>query len=125
MQSLILISFLAVVCERLVEYFGASLAAAVKPYAAAVVGVLLCVLFSADVFALLGFPAILPYAGSAVSGLLIAGGANYINDLLSRFGAGSAPAVMINAATVKSETPAQRAQAIADEVRRQSHANGS
>jgi len=92
MQSVTLIVFLAVVCERLIEYFAAPLKASLKPYAAAIVGVALCVLFQADVFALLGFPALVPFAGEVVSGLLIAGGANYINDLLSRFMTGRVPA---------------------------------
>jgi hypothetical protein len=107
MNAPILIVFLAVVCERLIEYFGAPLASTVKPYAAALVGVALCVLFQADVFGLLGYPAIVPYAGSVVSGLLIAGGANYINDLLARFLAGRGPTVQINTSATPKPTIAE------------------
>ncbi|MCZ7568957.1 MAG: hypothetical protein M5U01_10275 [Ardenticatenaceae bacterium] len=89
MQPLAIIFTLAVVVEALVEYFGTPVPSEYKPYLAAVVGVGLCVAYDADLLALLGFAATVPYLGSILTGLLIARGSNYLNDLVGRLSPGS------------------------------------
>ena len=54
-------------------------------YSAAVVGLALCVIYRADLLALLGLTCPVPYAGEAITGLLIGRGANYIHDFANRW----------------------------------------
>lgn len=79
-----LILFLVILVEGLIEHFGAPLPDKAKPYAAAVLGMLLCLAYGADLPALLGFDALWPYIGSVLTGLVISRGSNYVNDLISR-----------------------------------------
>lgn len=84
METAAIIFMLAIIVEALIEYFGQPLPATWKPYAGAVVGVLLCLAYGADLLARFGFPARLPYVGEVLTGLLIGRGANVFNDLASR-----------------------------------------
>ena len=54
-------------------------------YAAALVGVLLAFGFAVDVFALFGLAAVHPAVGIFLTGLVLGRGANYLNDLVSRW----------------------------------------
>jgi hypothetical protein len=54
-------------------------------YVSAAVGVLLCVLYGADLLATMGVVTSVPYVGAVVTGLLIGRGANFINDFVSRW----------------------------------------
>jgi len=54
-------------------------------YSAAGVGLVLCLIYRADLLALLGLTCPVPYAGAAITGLLIGRGANYIHDFANRW----------------------------------------
>ena len=54
-------------------------------YSAAVVGVLLCIVYACDLLAIAGLTAPYPVVGQVVTGLLIGRGANYINDFADRW----------------------------------------
>lgn len=84
METAAIIFMLAIIVEALIEYFGQPLPVTWKPYAGAVVGVLLCLAYGADLLARFGFPARVPYIGEVLTGLLIGRGANVFNDLASR-----------------------------------------
>lgn len=84
-NALLLILFLAAVVEGLIEYLGAPVPPPLKAPAAALLGVVLCVVYGADLLALAGFPARYPAAGQVLTGVLIGRGSNFINDLWSRF----------------------------------------
>lgn len=84
MQSLIIISMLSVIVESLVEYFGAAIPSQHKAFVAALVGVILCIAYNADLLASLGYPAGVPYVGPALTGLLIGRGSNVFNLLVER-----------------------------------------
>ena len=49
---------------------------------AVVLGVVVAIGYSADLFALFGLASIIPYLGSVLTGVLIARGSNYIFDLI-------------------------------------------
>ena len=54
-------------------------------YIAAVVGVAIAFGYRADVLAILGLPAVHPFIGYLVTGLIIGRGANYLHDLVDRW----------------------------------------
>lgn len=84
-QTMGLITALAVIVEALMENFFQSLSSSYKTWAAAVIGVVLCVAYGADVLSLLGYTSLFSaYVGQVLTGLLIGRGSNYINDLISR-----------------------------------------
>jgi divalent metal cation (Fe/Co/Zn/Cd) transporter len=97
METFGIILILVVIVEALIEYFGTPIPSAYKPYVAAVVGVLLCLGYGADLLAALGYPAGLPYVGTVLTGLLISRGSNVFNDLVSRLNTRSAPATTVDA----------------------------
>jgi hypothetical protein len=82
---------LAVLIEGIVEYLGSPIPSQLKPYAAAALGVLVCVAYGADLPAAFGLPSV-PYVGSVVTGLVIGRGSNYLNDLVNRLKVITAPA---------------------------------
>lgn len=96
MTTLALILVLVIVVEALVEYFGTPIPSAYKPYAAAALGVLLCLAYGADLLALLGYPASIPFVGSVLTGLLISRGSNVFNDLVSRLNVVPLPAAPVD-----------------------------
>lgn len=96
MTTLALILALVIIVEALVEYFGTPLPSAYKPYTAAVLGVLLCLAYGADLLALLGYPASVPFIGSILTGLLISRGSNVFNDLVSRLNVVQLPAAPVD-----------------------------
>lgn len=84
METFGLILFLVVLVEGLVEHFGAPVPSTFKPYLAALLGVVLCVAYGADLPAALGYAALVPYIGQVLTGVMISRGSNYINDLIAR-----------------------------------------
>ena len=97
--SLAGILFLATLVEALVEYL---VRPAVKPasldqadavdwrglvlrYAAAALGVALCLAYQADILALVGLESQLPYVGQIVTGVVVGRGANFVNDFVGRW----------------------------------------
>lgn len=96
MQTFALIFVLVVIVEALIEYFGGPIPSAYKPYAAAALGVLLCLAYGADLLALLGYGASVPFVGSVLTGLLISRGSNVFNDLVSRLNVMHTPAASVD-----------------------------
>lgn len=54
-------------------------------YLALCMGILVCILFRVDIFALAGLVGVHPYVGYVATGLVIGRGSNYINDFVSVF----------------------------------------
>lgn len=97
MSPVVAILILAVVVEAIVEYF---VKPAVKPdvepavaeagrvdwrslvlrYSAAVIAVGLCIVYACDLLTMAGLSSPYPVVGRIVTGLLIARGANFVND---------------------------------------------
>jgi len=106
--SIVGILLLAAVVEALVEYL---LVPAVKPnsleqpvpivnkpanegmdwrglvlrYSAAIIGVALCIVYGADLLALIGMESIHPVIGQIITGVLVGRGANFVNDFADRW----------------------------------------
>jgi hypothetical protein len=93
MEVIALVFALAVIVEGIIEYLGTPLPSQFKPYAAALLGVAVCVAYNADVLALLGRPAQIPFVGAILTGLLIGRGSNYLHDVLTRINIVQMPAV--------------------------------
>lgn len=49
-----------------------------------VVSIVVCVSTGADIFPLVGMPLAVPFLGSALTGIVTARGANFVNDLFTR-----------------------------------------
>ena|ERR1044071_12853 len=96
MTTFALIFVLVIIVEALVEYFGTPIPSAYKPYVAAVLGIVLCLAYGADLLALLGYPASVPLVGSVLTGLLISRGSNVFNDLVSRLNVVHTPAAPVD-----------------------------
>lgn len=73
----------AVFVERTIEYFikPTSMAAYAKWFALGL-SVVFSVAYKLDLFATLGFVAVTPVVGHIVTGLVISGGSNYLNDFM-------------------------------------------
>lgn len=95
MQAIALIFVLAVLTEGLVEYFGTPIPSAYKRYIAAIVGVIVCILYNADLLAILGYAASVPFVGAILTGLVVGRGSNYLNDIVARIQVITAPAVPV------------------------------
>ena len=54
-------------------------------YIAALVGVALCVLYSADLLTMVGLTSPWPWIGPVITGLIIGRGANFVHDFASRW----------------------------------------
>lgn len=104
LQALAAIFVLAVLVEALIEYLGQPIPSAYKPYAAALVGIGLCLAYNADMLALLGLQAGIPYVGQLLTGAIISRGANYLNDLIARLRGERPPAPPANIIAVPSGT---------------------
>ena len=96
------IIILATLAESLVEYLirplvkpwlggeppnakAEALAGLALRYVAAIVGILLCVLYQADLLAIVGLASPWPIAGQILTGLIIGRGANFVHDFASRW----------------------------------------
>lgn len=54
-------------------------------YLALMCGVIVCVLFRVDIFALAGLVGAHPYVGYIATGLVVGRGSNYLNDFVTLF----------------------------------------
>lgn len=106
MQTIAIVFILATLVEGLIEYLGSPLPSTLKPYAAALLGVVVCVVYNADLLAALGYSAVFPYAGAILTGFVIGRGSNYLNDIISRMGVLPAPATTVNATEARPASPA-------------------
>lgn len=104
-ESITSVFILAVLVEGIVEYFIAS-EDKKQPwlkYVAAAIGVLVCVIYKADLLAGLGLITPIPYVGSIVTGIIIGRGSNYLNDFISKV---RKPNALIAVDTIQEETAA-------------------
>lgn len=53
-------------------------------YVSAVLGVVLCVAYNADMLAILGVVTPLPYVGAVVTGLIVGRGSNFLSDFYGK-----------------------------------------
>ena len=86
MMTIATVLFFATLTERLTRYFVDALPptrAIVPRLVAMAIGVALAFGFNADAFAALGYTAAYPWLALVLSGVLYAGGANLINDVIS------------------------------------------
>ncbi len=92
MEGVLLIITLAIVVEALIEYgksVGKAFASgewktAVTQLVAVCVGVFLCIVSGADLFAAADVTFTLPYIGMVLTGVLISRGANYVSDFVKK-----------------------------------------
>lgn len=49
-----------------------------------IISILVCVLTSIDIFPIVGISLIIPYVGSVLTGIIVARGSNFVNDLFTR-----------------------------------------
>lgn len=106
MQAVGLVFFFAVLVERLIEYFIAApvdsfnwpkvWAATVLRGVAVLAGIGVSLVFNLNAFATLGIPTQYPIAAVIITGIVIAAGSNFVNDVFSTFAGG---AVKITTAT--------------------------
>lgn len=95
METIGLVLALTVLTEGIIEYLGTPIPARFKPYAAALLSTVVCLLYNADLLAPLGYAAVVPHVGAVLTGLVIGRGSNYVNDLISRLNVVGAPATMV------------------------------
>lgn len=98
MQAFLGIFILALVVEAIVEYFLPTFPDPykwTKIYIAAILGVLVCVAYEADLLAALGLPSV-RYVGSILTGLVIGRGANFVNVFIKRVGTVPFPAQSVD-----------------------------
>lgn len=86
---------LAVLVEGIIEYLAIPVPPRFKPYLAALLAMIVCVAYGADLPAALGLPAV-KYVGSLVTGLVIGRGSNYLADVVKRISVVSAPAQSVD-----------------------------
>jgi len=111
MQQFMIIFGLAIFVEGTIEYLGVPVPSKYKPYAAAILGILTCLGFGADMFALLGLTGVYPYIGQIATGLVIGRGSNYLNDIWSRLNVVHLPSAPLQAFPSPQEAIAVREQA--------------
>ena len=49
-----------------------------------ILSIIVCVLTSIDIFPIVGISMIVPYVGSVLTGIIVARGANFVNDLFTK-----------------------------------------
>lgn len=85
-ETFTFIFILAVLVEGLIQYFVSN---PDKPqrwlqYVSALLGILVCVAYKADMLAGLGLVSPYPFIGEVLTGLVIGRGSNYLNDFISK-----------------------------------------
>lgn len=53
-------------------------------YVSAVMGVVVCVAYNADILATLGVVSTVPYIGAVITGLIVGRGSNFLNDFYAK-----------------------------------------
>ncbi len=85
-NNIALLLFLSIFVEGFIEYF-VSNPDKKQPwlkYVSATIGIVVAVLYKADLFALFGLFSSYAYVGSILTGFVISRGSNYLNDFISR-----------------------------------------
>lgn len=87
-EALTTIFILAAVVEALITYFvpknNDTAPREWLKYVSAVLGVMLCVAYSADMLAVLGVVTPIPYVGAVITGLIVGRGSNFLNDFYNK-----------------------------------------
>ncbi|NJL32521.1 MAG: hypothetical protein HC893_00030 [Chloroflexaceae bacterium] len=83
MNDLVAILFVAVVVEGIIEYLGKPIPKGYKCYAAALLGIVVCLLFRVNMLGWMGQEAF-PHAGEILTGITVGRGSNYINNRLGK-----------------------------------------
>jgi hypothetical protein len=91
-MTLAVIVMLAIFVERIIEQLGGWIPSKAKPFASAGLGIIMCVAFNADMIQLAfqfisksDIPASrIPFLGNVVTGIVVGGGSNYLNDFWTR-----------------------------------------
>ena len=87
MKEFLAIFLLAIIVEGIVEWLKTIFKSGkfnLKTFIALLVGIVVCVGTKIDLFFILGVPIFWPYVGSALTGILISRGSNYIHDFVSK-----------------------------------------
>jgi len=61
--------------------------ASIDRIGALVIGILVCVLTSVDIFPIVNIPIAIPIVGSVLTGIIVSRGANFVHDLLEKINA--------------------------------------
>lgn len=80
------IVFVAIVLEGIIEYVKLAIQKKMcwEILGAIAVGELAAFAFGLDLFAIAGIQAVIPYVGTALTGIIVARGSNYIFDLIGK-----------------------------------------
>jgi hypothetical protein len=81
------IFILAVLIEAIVEYFVVGALGErtyLIRYVAALIGIILCLVYNADLFRAAGILSTVPFVGNVLTGLIVSRGSNYLNDFISK-----------------------------------------
>lgn len=54
-----------------------------------VIAILVCILTSADIFPVVGLTITIPFIGSILTGIIVARGANFVNDIFTKLKGGN------------------------------------
>lgn len=96
MNQFFAIILLAVLVEGLIEYFGNPIPSLYKRYASLILGIVVCVLYEADLLAMVGLESEIEYVGAVLTGAVVGRGANYVNDFISRLNVIRQPATTVD-----------------------------
>lgn len=75
--------FVAVVVEGIIEYLGKPIPKGYKCYAAALLGIVVCLLFKVNMLGWVGVETV-PHTGEILTGITVGRGSNYINNRLGK-----------------------------------------
>lgn len=79
-----IIEYVKSIAKGIVDGVDGQVKTAVTQIASIVIGVVLCLLCSVDVFASLGITFAYPYVGMVLTGVFASRGSNYVSDLVKR-----------------------------------------
>ncbi len=96
LAPIVLVFMLALVVESVIEYLGVPLPSVAKPYVAAMFAVLVCVAYDADILAIMGYRARVPYVGAVLTGLMAGRGSSFVNSFWKRIQVIQMPATTVD-----------------------------
>jgi len=85
-ETLASVFVLAILVEGIIQYFvtNENKKQPWLKYVAAVLGVVICIAYKADILLSLGLVSAFPFVGEVATGLIIGRGSNYLNDFISK-----------------------------------------
>ena len=99
LAPLVLVFVLALATEGIIEYLGVPLPSWLKPYVAAMLAVIVCLAYDADLLAIMGYQARWAEAGPILTGLVAGRGSNYLNTFWKRIQLVKTPAADVDVLT--------------------------